>query len=353
MLLFNLYHFRRFDGLQIELNVTRVLTGFGVPDIYTDTFNCALSVLEDPTEFLNTYINTYRNYLKSLVRLPNDTEIETVEESDSSINVQDDVDEDEARLLQKLEKVRCHWSSEKKILYSPSGNNEIQLKTGCAKIDIMQMKPVDRANESILEPLNSFHRGHQTNTALLISSPKVQHIIDQRRLDEKIIVHTTCLSSDGKSTETAIAIHETVTRLPASKIDDHKNTKNVRQPYPDNVKEYECLVSSPNNYIEACLVTSPGRSPEDYEDDSDATLTPGEEEIESKEMSKKPTIILKRRQTIANEAVVRDDNVNENLNEPKIDGSAAFTERNGNIVPPATDSTNRTSSRESVYIVFF
>ena len=264
----------------------------------TTTFNGAIALIEDPTEFLNTYLNSYRNYLKSLeppAHFSNGHESDLLEESESSINIQDtsEVDEEENSLLQKLESVRSLWSSDADEGHLDDICLEGNIKNGFPP-------PLDVDIEGISEALDSLHLGGQQSP--LASTPKIQNMNVKQRGDEKLIVHTTCLSSDGQSTETMI--HETILK-PPHEIPPVRNGKQE-----DNGERilrfvgHDIDISYPVGKVHPNADDNTGKTSEECDDDSDGTLTPGEEETNIKvplemETPREPILLLRRGQTNA------------------------------------------------------
>ena len=276
-----------------------------------DVFNCALTLVQDPAEFLDTYLNSYRNYLKSLapqVQVSNGHESEVLEESESSINIQDtsEVDEEENRLLQKLESVRSLWGADCKkdpiITTDSTDANNARLDDIGIKLNVNNPTPVEIDIESISEALSSLHLGQHGDSSPRTSTPKLQHITVKPRSDEKLIVHTTCLNSDGQSTETMI--HETILK-PSPVIPPVRNDK--QEDSRESIRQFvgnDVDISYPIGNLHPDVIDNDGKTEEEFEDDSDGTLTPGEEEIgvnnpPEKETLKKPKVILRRGQTHA------------------------------------------------------
>ena len=289
--------FRTFKGLHHEVNVATTNIPVSGDRERTIAYNGALAFIEDPTAFLNTYLNSYRGYLMSLeppAHFNNGHESDLLDESESSINIQDtpEIDEEENKLQQKLESIRSLWSSDP---------IDVHLDDNGLKAYLNDPTPLDVDIESISAALGNLKLGGQQSP--LTSTPKLQPMNTIQRGNEKVIVHTTCLSSDGQTTETMI--HETILK-PQSNIgpvrsDKHcENMEGIPPFVPNNVD-----IPYPVGNIPLDIDDNTGKTPEDFDDDSDGTLTPGEEDTnvkvspDTKETQRGQKVILQRGQTHA------------------------------------------------------
>ena len=224
----------------------------------------------------------------------NGHESDLLDESESSINIQDtpEIDEEENKLLQKLDSIRSLWSADANCVNLE--DNELQAYPN-------NPTPLDVDIESISAALGNLKLGGQQSP--LTSTPKLQPVNTEQRGNEKVIVHTTCLSSDGQTTETMI--HETILKTPNNigpvRSDKQCANRETIPPFVPNDVDIPYPVGS----IRIDIDDNTGKTPEDYDDDSDGTLTPGEEDTnvkvspDMKESQRGQKVILQRGQTHA------------------------------------------------------
>ena len=272
-----LFIFRKFTGLQNELNISAVTDVYDKP--YTDTFNCALT-LQNPTDFVNTYLNLYRAYLGDLdaaVSVVKKTVVVATDESDSSINLQEAsvISEDENRLIEKLESVRHLWPSDELKPNSPVGQkcltHAAKEETHSKEVSKIGPKEVNKdipfeKNGEIVSTSHLELDGCETLQKTPV--PIIQQATANPYVDERLIVHTTCLSSDGQSTETLT--HETILKKPAAVATHNRYPSST---IIDDRNALQQLVGNRESPVEI--------HDEDDDDDSDNTLTPGEEDVDA------------------------------------------------------------------------
>ena len=193
------------------------------------------------------------------------------EESESSINLHeaDGITEEENRLREKLEAIKYIWPSGEKSL-SPSKiskDTRLQIPADCGEVNFSRGRKLD----GISEPLYGLSSCYNVDTTPL-------------KADEKFIVHTTCLKSDGQSTETRI--HKTVLKNPSAAVQNGGQETLKEMAFQQLIRDGSLNTSETdmNCAYSNKRAKSIENSPEECEDDSDATLTPGEEDIETRSM---------------------------------------------------------------------
>ena len=281
--------FRVFFGLQTELNHKLSKTEvFHEPQ--TDAFNHALT-FEEPAEFVNAYLNSYRYNLEKYdeaAHVLKKTNPDIVEESNFSASPSDesDLDKEEQKLVGNLKNVKYLWPSDESE-HTRHAENETNISE---QVEELQEVPFIENGKDISSPLLKIDRDEE-ETVVPLSIDESDSA--KPYLDERFIVHTTCLSSDGQSLETLT--HETIFKKPTQLFD----MTHSRDEIMDDRNTLQQLIDNQE---------SPVENHDEEGDDSDDTLTPGEEETEAD--YSEPRITYQDEPT---DAVVVTDIKNENM----------------------------------------